>query len=110
MALDHRRNYSALVNTTAWACGEGWSKHSIAQLVPHLMDESEPFRKMVVECVDKVLGSLGAAEIDVRLVERLVDGILYAFQEDNAVLEGGGRQAAIVLNGLALLSMSLVPE
>jgi splicing factor 3B subunit 1 len=109
MALD-RRNYSALVDTTASLADKVGASQSIAQLVPHLMDESEPFRKMVVECVDKVLSNLGAAEVDARLAERLVDGILYAFQEDNAVLDGGGKQAAIVLNGFGTVVNALGPR
>ena len=42
--------------------------------------------------------AIWAAEIDVRLVERLVDGILYAFRRIMRCWRGG-RQAAIVLNG-----------
>lgn len=34
-----------------------------------------------METIDKVISSLGAADIDARLEELLVDGILYAFQE-----------------------------
>lgn len=36
---------------------------------------------MVMETIDKVVSALGAADIDARLEELLVDGILYAFQE-----------------------------
>jgi hypothetical protein len=36
---------------------------------------------MVMETIDKVVGALGAGDIDARLEELLVDGILYAFQE-----------------------------
>ncbi len=38
-------------------------------------------RRMVMETIDKVISNLGAADIDARLEELLVDGILYAFQE-----------------------------
>ncbi len=34
-----------------------------------------------METIDKVVAALGAADIDARLEEQLVDGILYAFQE-----------------------------
>jgi hypothetical protein len=36
---------------------------------------------MVMETCDKVVRSLGAADIDARLEELLIDGILYAYQE-----------------------------
>ena len=49
-------------------------------MVEDLKDESEPYRKMVMETVEKVLATLGAADVDNRLEELLIDGILYAFQ------------------------------
>lgn len=36
---------------------------------------------MVMESIEKIMGNLGAADIDSRLEEQLIDGILYAFQE-----------------------------
>lgn len=41
---------------------------------------------MVMETIDKVISNLGAADIDARLEELLVDGILYAFQEQVGLL------------------------
>lgn len=38
-------------------------------------------RKMVMETSDKVVRALGTADIDARLEELLIDGILYAYQE-----------------------------
>jgi len=46
-----------------------------------LKDENEAYRKMVMETVEKVVSVLGVGDIDQRLEELLVDGILYAFQE-----------------------------
>lgn len=45
---------------------------------------------MVMETIDKVISNLGAADIDARLEELLVDGILYAFQEQVRGCEGPG--------------------
>ena len=52
-----------------------------------------PPKKQVMETIDKVVAALGAADIDARLEEQLVDGILYAFQE-----QVGGR--VLVVAGL----------
>lgn len=46
-----------------------------------LKDENEQYRKMVMETIEKIMGNLGAADVDSRLEEQLIDGILYAFQE-----------------------------
>ena len=36
---------------------------------------------MVMEAIDAIIGGLGAADVDNRLEEQLIDGIMYAFQE-----------------------------
>lgn len=53
----------------------------MGRVVEDLKDESEPYRRMVMETIDKVVKDLGSADIDARLEELLIDGILYAFQE-----------------------------
>ena len=53
----------------------------VGRVVEDLKDESEPYRRMVMETIDKVVSALGSADIDARLEELLIDGILYAFQE-----------------------------
>ena len=53
----------------------------ISKITNELKDESEPFRRMVMETVTKVIEKLGTADIDTRLEELLIDGVLYAFQE-----------------------------
>ena len=35
----------------------------------------------VMESIEKIMAGMGAADIDSRLEEQLIDGILYAFQE-----------------------------
>ncbi|KAH8921599.1 ARM repeat-containing protein [Atractiella rhizophila] len=100
MALD-RRNYRQVVETTV----ELAQKAGVAEIVGRvvdLKDESEPFRKMVTETIQKVITSLGASDIDERLEVQLVDGILHAFQEqtveDQVMLDGFGT----VVNALGL--------
>lgn len=36
---------------------------------------------MVMETIEKTMTNLGASAVDSRLEEQLIDGILYAFQE-----------------------------
>lgn len=55
--------------------------HIVGRVVDDLKDENEQYRKMVLETIEKVMANLGASEIDSRLEEQLIDGILYAFQE-----------------------------
>jgi len=57
-----------------------------------------------------VLGNLGAADIDSRLEEQLIDGILYAFQEqtneDIVMLNGFG----VVVNALGTRVKPYLPQ
>jgi len=53
----------------------------ISRVVNDLKDENEQCHKMVMETIEKVMGNLGAADIDSCFEEQLIDGILYTFQE-----------------------------
>ena len=60
-----------------------------------------------METITKVVASLGASDIDERLEVRLVDGIIYSFQEqtteDQVMLDGFGT----VVNALGTLSFHI---
>ena len=88
MALD-RRNYKQLVETTQEIALKVGCSDVVGRIVEDLKDESEPYRRMVMETIDKVVESLGTADVDARLEELLVDGILYAFQEQTGEDPGG---------------------
>ncbi|CDZ97761.1 arm repeat-containing protein [Phaffia rhodozyma] len=101
MALD-RRNYRSLVETTVELAQKAGVAEIVGRVVNDLKDESEPFRKMVMETVTKVISTVGAADVDERLEVLLIDGIIYAFQEqtveDNVMLDGFGT----VVNALGI--------
>lgn len=94
MALD-RRNYAQLVETTVELARKVGVASVASRLILDLKDESEPYRKMVVETLEKMIREMGASALhDDRQVEQLIDGILYAFQEqtteDRVILDGFG--------------------
>ena len=101
MALD-RRNYKQVVETTVELAQKSGVAEIVGRIVNDLKDEAEPYRKMVMETITKVVASLGAADIDERLEVRLVDGIIYSFQEqtteDQVMLDGFGT----VVNALGI--------
>lgn len=100
MALD-RRNYRALVETTVSLADKVGCSEVVGRTVEDLKDESEPYRRMVMETIEKVVSNLGSSDIDARLEEVLVDGILYAFQEQV------GEDAHVMLNGFGTVINSL---
>ncbi|XP_064455302.1 splicing factor 3B subunit 1-like isoform X2 [Ornithodoros turicata] len=93
MALD-RRNYRQLVDTTVEIANKVGAAEMVNRVVDDLKDENEQYRKMVMETIEKIMGNLGATDIDSRLEEQLIDGILYAYQEqtteDMVMLNGFG--------------------
>lgn len=66
---------------------------------------------MVIETIDRIMATLGASDITQRMEEQLIDGILYAFQEqasdDNlAMLNGFGT----VVNSLGIRAKPYLPQ
>ncbi|KAM7271624.1 hypothetical protein ACFE04_030838 [Oxalis oulophora] len=100
MALD-RRNYRQLVETTVEIANKVGVADIVSRIVEDLKDESEPYRRMVMETIEKVVTNLGASDIDARLEELLIDGILYAFQEQTS------DDANVMLNGFGAVVNSL---
>jgi splicing factor 3B subunit 1 len=110
MALDNR-NYRQLVETTVELGTKVGGSVIVGRIVDDLKDASEPYRKMVVETIERVLSTLGAADIDAGLETRLVDGMLYAFQEQTGedtrvMLNGFG----VVVNALGIRAKTYIPQ
>ncbi|ESQ56173.1 hypothetical protein EUTSA_v10024248mg [Eutrema salsugineum] len=100
MALN-RRSSKHLVETTVEIANKVGVADIVGRLVEDLKDESEPYRRMVMETIDKVVTNLGASDIDARMEELLIDGILYAFQEQTS------DDANVMLNGFGAIVNAL---
>ncbi|KAF2636181.1 ARM repeat-containing protein [Massarina eburnea CBS 473.64] len=109
MALD-KRNYRQVVDTTVDLAQKAGVAEIVGRIVNNMKDENEAYRKMTVETVDKVISTLGAHDIDQRLEEQLIDGILVAFQdqtiEDPIVIDG----FATVVNALGERMKTYLPQ
>ncbi|KAK1764691.1 armadillo-type protein [Phialemonium atrogriseum] len=109
MALD-KRNYRQVVETTVDIGQKVGVSEIVERIVANLKDESEAYRKMTVETIEKIVASLGAADIGERLEERLIDGILHSFQEqsveDIIMLNGFGS----VVNALGTRCKPYLPQ
>jgi len=78
----------------------------VGRVVDDLKDEAEQYRKMVMETIDKIMSSLGASDVDSRLEEQLIDGILYAFQEQTTEVRYSSIQGSFVLLCFVLFAFS----
>jgi splicing factor 3B subunit 1 len=99
-ALD-KRNYSHLVETTLSIGKKVGAVPVIEKIVGDLKDGSEAYRKMVLETIHKVVDMHGVTNIDTRLEELLVDGLLYAFQEQSS------DDATVVIRGFGVIGNAL---
>ena len=106
MALD-KRNYKALVDTTVALADKVGGADVLRVICDDLKDESEAYRRMVAETVDRVLTRLGAGDVEVKLEEGLVDGLLYAFQEQATEGPGGAANSRVLLAAFSTLLGSL---
>ena len=109
MALD-KRNYRQVVETTVDLGQKVGVSEIVERIVNNLKDESEAYRKMTLETIEKVIASLGAADIGERLEERLIDGVLHSFQEqsveDIVILNGFGT----IVNALGARTKPYLPQ
>ena len=101
MALD-RRNTKALVETTHALAVKVGGAFVLERIADDLKDESEAYRGVVVQTLNKIVTDLGVGDVDARLEERLVDGVLYAFQEQSE-----DDETSAVLDGFASLVTAL---
>jgi splicing factor 3B subunit 1 len=83
MALE-RKNYKQLIETTVEIANKIGGAEILEKIVEYLKDEAEPFRKMTLECIEKVVSTIGVADINTRLEALLIDGLLFAFQEQTS--------------------------
>eukprot|EP01062_Namystynia_karyoxenos_P066104 TRINITY_DN60115_c0_g1_i1.p1 TRINITY_DN60115_c0_g1~~TRINITY_DN60115_c0_g1_i1.p1 ORF type:complete len:1398 (+),score=490.60 TRINITY_DN60115_c0_g1_i1:92-4285(+) len=100
MALNPR-NYKQLVETTQEIAQKVGASEIVERIVDDLKHENEAYRRMVMETIEKVVDSLGTVDIDSALEERLIDGMLYAFQEQTS------DEGHAMLDGFATITRSL---
>lgn len=100
-AID-RHNHRQLVATTVEMANKVGASEIISRIVNDLKDGNEEYRKMVMETIEKVITNLGATDIDEKLEIQLIDGIVYAFQEQQAE-----DRDHIMLNGFNAVVSSL---
>ena len=99
LALD-KRNYKAVVDTTVDLGQKVGVAEILERIVHNLKDESEAYRKMTMETAEKVVAALGTSDIGPRLEERLIDGMLFSYQEQSV-------EDIIFLNGMGTICNSL---
>ena len=114
MALD-RRAYKAVLETTVEVARKVGGACVLSRIVEDLKDDAEPYRRLVMDAIRKILREQGAADVDARLEELLVDGALYAYQEqgdDDGAGSADDAKAAsasskIILDGFGAIVSSL---
>lgn len=74
-----KKNYKQLIETTVEMAGKVGSAEIIKKIESELKDENESYRKIVMETVERIVSSFGVSDINGKLEERLMDGILHAF-------------------------------
>jgi splicing factor 3B subunit 1 len=110
MALD-RRNSKLVAEATSAIANKVGCSPILALIVNHLKDESEPYRKMVMQSIETIIQNLGTASIDEDMEQNLISGLVFAFQEQtsedtNLILSGFGT----VVNALGVRCKPYIPQ
>ena len=58
-----RRNYRQLMDTTVEIANKVGVADIVGRIVEDLKDECEPYRRMVMETIEKVVAKLGVSEL-----------------------------------------------
>ena len=58
-----------MIDTTIEIASKVGGSEILERIVPDLKSPSEPYRKMVMETIEKVVAALGVADVDNRLEE-----------------------------------------
>lgn len=95
------RHYRQLVETTAEISSKVGGSEIISRIVEDLRDENQMYRKMVMETIEKTIAAMGVSDIDEKLEEMLVDGILFAFAEQTV------EDHSVILNGIGTVMNAL---
>lgn len=74
-----KKNYKQLIETSVEIAGKVGGAEIIKKIVDELKDENESYRKIVMETIEKIVSGYGVADINGKLEEKLMDGILFAF-------------------------------
>ena len=97
MALD-RKNYKGVIDVTVELAKKISCSEVLNIIVYYLKDENEIFRKMTLECVEKIVACLGVIDIDKTLEQHLVDGLILCFEEQNTDENNNNNSNDIVLS------------
>lgn len=100
MALD-RRNAKEVVDTTLELAAKAGGAEVVQRVADCLKDESEPFRTMAMEAIDRVITRMGVSDVSPRLEEQVLDCMLFAF------LEQTSEDSKVMLNGLGTFITAL---
>jgi splicing factor 3B subunit 1 len=76
-----KKNQKQLVETTVEIAGRVGGAEIISKIVDELKDENEGYRRIVLETIERIVALHGVDDIDSNLEERMLEGVLFAFQE-----------------------------
>ena len=86
-----RETQRILEETTNEIAQRVGAEEVIRRLVPLMKDKEEVFRSTVLNAIKNVISLMGVSDLDLKLEEQMMNGLLFAFQE-----QGGESTAAVV--------------
>ena len=109
MCLD-RKNYYLLLDTTVSFSEKLGGSFILDRVVVQLRDEHEPFRRVSMMAIERIVKACGVGDLDKTQESQIVDAVIYAFHqtlndEKNVMLNG----LSTVINALGLRAKPHLP-
>ena len=76
-----RETQRILEETTNEIAQRVGAEEVIRRLVPLMKDKEEVFRSTVLNAIKNVISLMGVSDLDLKLEEQMMNGLLFAFQE-----------------------------
>lgn len=110
MAIE-KRNSRPLIETTVALAQKVGGRPIINEIVEGLKNSSEPYRRMTMETIHRIVEKISTDSIDARLEELLMDGCFRAFQENTAethdTFNFKGPTQDVILSGIGAICKAL---
>ena len=85
LALD-RKNYKVVIEATLEIAKKIQGAEVLSKIITNLKDENEVLRKMTLEAINNIIQLLGVSDIDKRLEQLLIDGLIFCFTQQTSDL------------------------
>jgi len=104
------RSYRPLVELTVAMAQQVGPAKVLTSIVPHLLDDAEGFRRMVLETTGEIVTQLGTTDLDSQLEGDLFEGMIHTLREQTEDSDGVAQGVATVIKSMGVRCTLYLPR